>query len=139
MARQSRPHDRFMVQYKIGGSQKLASLPAGQRWVYVAGVLALAAQSPIRGALLLSDATFIDHRAIARAASVTPALATRALKSFRDLGMLERDKEFGFEIVHDFKVDNPDPPASSTEGERLRKREQRARALLRKHTAEGAR
>lgn len=126
-----------MVEYKIGGAPKLAALPTGQRWVYVAGVLALAAQSPIRGTLLLPDLSHADHRAIARAASVTPALAQKALKSFRDLGMLEPEEEFGFEVVHDFKVHNPDQPARSPEGERQRKREQRARAQLRERLKEG--
>lgn len=126
-----RPHDRFLVDYRIGANPKLATLPEKSRWVYVAGVLAIAAQSPIRGSLLLANGIPADEKVIARAASTSPAAARKALRSFRELGMLEPHDELeGVEHVHDFEVHNPPPPAHSTEGERLRKREQRMRQRL---------
>lgn len=125
-----RPYDRFMVANKIGADRQLRRVPAGQRWVWVAGVLALAAQSPIRGTLLLVDADPVTYKDIAEEASVTPALARKAVISFRTLGLLLPDDELGCDVVPNFDLYNPPPAARSTEGERIRKREQRARQRL---------
>ena len=54
--------DRFMVVNDIGTGRKLRRLPVVQRWTYVAGVLAIASQSPIRGALLIHDGEPGDDR-----------------------------------------------------------------------------
>jgi hypothetical protein len=129
-ARYERPYDKFMVAYKIGADRQLRRVPAQQRWVWVAGVLALAAQSPIRGALLLVDADPVMPKDVADEASVTVHLARKALASFRSLGLITPDDELGCDLVPNFNLYNPPPSSTSIEGERLRKREQRARQQL---------
>ena len=121
-----------MVAYGIGGDVDLALVPEGQRWVWVAGVLALAAQSPIRGHLLNKAAEPITSRDVAAAAGAKRALTLKALDHFRSRGMIVPDDELACEWVPNFKLYNFDPPSSSTEGERLRKREQRARQTIAK-------
>ncbi len=130
-----RPYDKFMVAYKIGADTQLRQLPEAQRWVWVAGVLALAAQAPIRGHLLDAKAVPITDEAIKAEASAKPSVARKALAAFRDLDLIQVDDELGCEWVPNFRLYNPMPPAKSKEGERLRKREQRAREriLSRRH------
>lgn len=127
-----------MVAYKIGADLQLRQVTPPQRWVWVAGVLALAAQSPIRGHLLDVKAIPVTEKAIADEASVMPRIARDALAAFRDLDLVQVDDELGCEWIPNFKLYNPDPSASSKEGERLRKREQRARERIRKRLAETA-
>lgn len=123
----SRKFDRFMVHIGIGTNRKLRRLPAVQRWVYVAGVLSLAAQSPIRGALLIADGEPATAEDIAEEATVPVKDARAALASLRRLGMLDRDSD-GVEWVHDWDRLNPDPkPSDSPEAARERKRQQRKR------------
>lgn len=119
--------DRFMCANNIGTNRKLRRLPVAQRWTYVAGVLALASQSPIRGALLITDGEPVTAEDVAEEATVSLAVATGALESFRKLGMLDRD-EHGIEWVHDWDKLNPSPkPSDSPDATRARKRDQRAR------------
>lgn len=119
--------DRFMVSNSIGTNRKLRRLPVTQRWVYVAGVLALASQSPIRGALLITDGEPVTAEDLAEEATVKLADARAALESFRRLGMLDRD-DHGIEWVHDWDTMNPSPkPSDSPDATRARKRAQRER------------
>ena len=119
--------DRFMCANNIGTNRKLRRLPVAQRWTYVAGVLALASQSPIRGALLITDGEPVTAEDVAEEATVSLSVATAALDSFRKLGMLDRD-EHGIEWVHDWDKLNPSPkPSDSPDATRARKRDQRAR------------
>jgi hypothetical protein len=125
-----------MVSYGIGGDVDLALVPEGQRWVWVAGVLALAAASPIRGHLLNRNTEPINSADIAAAAGAKRAIVLKALDHFRSRELIVRDDELGCEWVPNFKLYNPDPKASSTEGERLRKREQRARDRIRERLSQ---
>jgi hypothetical protein len=120
-----------MVANGIGGDVDLALVEEGQRWVWVAGVLALAAQSPIRGHLLNKAAEPITSLDIQKAANSKRAVTLKALDHFRTRALIVRDDELDCEWVPNFKLYNPDPKASSTEGERLRKRELRARQQIR--------
>ncbi len=127
----TREWDRFMISVEIGNNRKLSRLPAAQRWVYVAGVLAIAAKSPIRGALMIPPAERATIADVANQAGVTRTAARNTLERLRKLGMIESSEELGgIEVVHDWRVYNPGPPARSTEGERLRKASQRAREAL---------
>jgi hypothetical protein len=128
-----------MVAYKIGADLQLRSIPESQRWVWVAGVLALAAQSPIRGHLLDAKAMPVTDEAIKAEASAKPRVAREALAAFRDLDLIQVDAELGCEYVPNFKLYNPDPGASRVEGERLRKREQRARKRIADRRGQDAR
>src|SRR5207244_8772514 len=97
------------------------------RWAYVAGVRSLAAQSPIRGALLLTDQEHVTDQDIADEARISPRDAAAAMAKFRELGMLEAD-DHGVEWVHDWDQINPDPkPSDLPESTRQRKRAQRER------------
>lgn len=124
----SQAFDCFMVESRIGTNRKLRRLPVVQRWTFVAGVLALAAQSPLRGALLITDGVPVTAEDVAKEATVPVRDARAALGSLRELGMLELD-EHGVEWVHDWDTINPDPrPSDSREATRERKRRQRAKA-----------
>lgn len=124
----SQPFDRFMVAVDVGTNRKLRRLPVAQRWVYVAGVLALAAQSPWRGALLIALDEPATDDDVALQATVPVKDARAALTALRGLGMLERDED-GVEWVRDWDKMNPEPRASdSAEATRERKRLQRERA-----------
>ena len=123
----SRGFDRYMVQVGVGTNRKLRRLPVVQRWAYVAGVLSLAAQSPIRGALLIADGEPVTEQDVAEEATIPLRDAKAALASLRRLGMLDRDSD-GVEWVHDWDALNPDPkPSDSPEATRERKRKERAR------------
>lgn len=119
-----------MVAYAIGGDVDLALAPEGQRWVWVAGVLSLAAQSPIRGHLLNKAAEPLTSRDIAVAAGTKRALTLKALDHFRTRELIVPDDELECEWLPNFKLYNPDAKASETEGERQRKRAQRARQVI---------
>jgi hypothetical protein len=122
-----RQFDRYMVQIGIGTNRKLRRIPVAQRWAYVAGVLSLAAQSPMRGALLIADGEPVTDTDLAEEATIPVKDARAALASFRRLGMLEKDDQ-GVEWVHDWDSLNRDPkPSDSPEETRERKRRQRAR------------
>lgn len=123
----SRGFDRFMVSNAIGTNRKLRRLPVAQRWVYVAGVLSLASQSPIRGALLITDNEAVTAEDLAEEATVKVADAKAALKALRELGMLDTDDK-GVDWVHDWDAMNPAPrPSDSPDAARARKRDQRDR------------
>jgi hypothetical protein len=120
--------DRYMLQVGIGTNRKLRRLPVAQRWAFVAGVLSLAAQSPMRGSMLISDDEPVTPEDVAAEATIPLKDAKATLASLRRLGMLERD-EHGIEWVHDWDKLNPDPkPSDSPVATRERKRRQRAKA-----------
>jgi hypothetical protein len=122
--------DRFMVQVGIGTNRKLRRLPAVQRWAYVAGVLSLAAQSPMRGSMLIHDGEHATAQDVAEEATISLRDAGKALEAFRRFGMLERDEQ-GVEWVHDWDRLNPEPkPSDSPDATRERKRRERARQRL---------
>ena len=122
----SRAFSKFMVDVGIGTNRKLRRLPVGERWVYVAGVLAIAAQSPVRGSLLITDGEPATVADIAAEATVPTRLARQAIESLTRLGMLQLD-EYGVFWVHDWDKVNPEPkPSDSPVATRERKRKQRA-------------
>lgn len=121
----SRQFDRFMVDVAIGTNRKLRRLPVVERWVYVAGVLSIAAQSPMRGALLITDGEAATASDIAAQATVPVRHARSTLASLTRLGMLDEDAE-GVLWVHDWDKINPEPkPSDSPAATRERKRRQR--------------
>jgi len=125
--------DRFMVSNSIGTNRKLRRLPVAQRWIYVAGVLALASQSPIRGALLITDGEPVTAEDLAQEATVKLSDAKAALVSFRRFGMLDTDAD-GVDWVHDWDSMNKDPkPSDSPDATRARKRAQRNREREGRH------
>jgi hypothetical protein len=131
MATGEHRYDRFMVHVEIGHNNKLDQLPPAQRWVYVAGILAIASKSPIRGTLLIPPARVATEKDLARQANVTRGVARKAMDAAVELGLLEPSEDApGALHVHDWEIYNPAPRATSREGERLRKAARRARQRL---------
>jgi hypothetical protein len=126
----ARPYDKFMVAYRIGADAQLGEIRPEQRWVWIGGVLALAAQSPIRGHLLTAKVEPVTVAHVKKAAAVGTRLAAGSLDAFRDLDLIQVDEELGVEWVPNFTIYNPNPPKESVEGKRLRKRASRARQKL---------
>jgi hypothetical protein len=81
--------DSIMVRVEIGNSRKLRRLTPEQRWCVVAGVWCLAAKSPVRGYLLITDSVPVEVADVAAQAEVKPAVAKKTLEKMRRLGMLE--------------------------------------------------
>jgi hypothetical protein len=121
-----RAFHKFMVDEEIGRNLKLARLTHTERWCHVAGVLAIASKSPIRGCLLLGEerAETFD---IAKQADVPLKVAASAMTKLRDLGVLCWDDEYGCERVHDWDDWNPAPKRDATAAERQRRRRDRLR------------
>jgi len=109
--------DRFMVHVDIGTDEKLARLTDAERLCHIAGVLALAAKSPMRGWLLVGD-----HEAgpveIARRAGVSEKVARATIDKLASVGILTRDDELGCWQVHNWHRFNPDPKTDNTGAER---------------------
>lgn len=108
-----RAFDRFMVDVEIGRNLKLGRMTLQERWVFVAGVLPIAAKSPIRGLLLVGELPALSAD-IARQADASHRTTTSALRKLRDLGILETDSEHDCERVHDFEDWNPPPKTDKT-------------------------
>lgn len=124
----SRPKfDRLMLDVEIGGNLKLIGLTDSEFRAHVAGVLSIAAKSPIRGRLLIGDQPAgAEH--VAAQARVKPAVARSALAKLRSVGIVIPDLEFDCEQVHDFEAMNPAPKTDRTAAERQQRRRDRIRA-----------
>lgn len=120
--------DSIMVRVEIGGNRKLRRFTPEERWCVIAGVWALAAKSPIRGYLMISDKLPVEEQDIAEQAGVKAQTVRSTLKKMRDLGMLEVDSELEAEHVHDWHTHQAEPkPSETKDAWRKRKREQRER------------
>lgn len=124
--------DRFMVDVEIGRNLKVARLSPAERWVFVAGVLPIAAKSDVRGALMVGQLP-ADERDVARQADVPLSMARSAMKKLRELHVLTREGS-GPEWVHDFDEYNPPPKRDTTAAER----QQRLRDKRRDEAASNA-
>lgn len=118
--------DSIMVRVEVGGSRKLRRFSAEERWCVLAGVWALAAKSPLRGYLLITEKLPVEVEDIAEQAGVKVTTARSTLKKMRDLGMLEYDDELKAEHVHDWHQHQPEPKASESR-EAWRERQRRKR------------
>jgi hypothetical protein len=122
-----RAFDHFMVHTKIGGNRKLRRrLNPDERWCYVAGILAIAADSPIRGCLLIGAEPADDHD-LADTAGVSVKVARSTFDKLRALEMVVPDEELECERVHDFDEHNPEPKTDKTAAERMRRYRERLR------------
>lgn len=119
--------DRFMVDVENGGNLKLARLTDAEYRCHFAGVLPIAAKSPIRGCLLVGDspATAAD---IAFQARKPVKVAAAALVKLREVGILQHDAEYGCDRVHDFEEWNPPPKTDKTAAERQARRREKLKA-----------
>jgi hypothetical protein len=102
---------------EIGRNLKVARLKPQERWCMVAGVLAVAAKAPVRGALLIGLQR-ADAADIARQADVSKAMAAATLRKLRELGMLYEDEEIGAEVVRDWDEWQVEPRADANSARR---------------------
>lgn len=122
----SRGYDSMLVYARLGGDRKFRRLSPAERWCAVFGVWAIAAQSPVRGYLLITEDEPAAERDYATEANVALGVARSTVVKMRSLGMLELDPEMGAEHVHDWHEHQKDPkPSESKQAWRERKRQQR--------------
>lgn len=122
-----RSFDRFLIHTRIAGHRKVRRLKAIKdgRWCYVTGILGLAAESPERGVLLISEGVPATHKDIADHADVSVKVARATVAAALEVGLLY--EEGGVWIAHDWDDWNPAPRASDgREAQRERKRRSRA-------------
>jgi len=119
--------DRYMVKVGAGRHAKFARFTDGERVAYFLGVLSIAAQSPIRGYLLVGDHA-ADHTEIAQEAAVSKRTAQSTIDKLKKVGVLEHDDELGAWRVHDWSDVNPEPKKDATATERQRRHRDRLRA-----------
>lgn len=113
----TRKFDRFMVHVDIGTDEKLAGLTDSERLCHIAGVLALAAKSPIRGTLLVGDIEATTAH-IARRASVSTRVAASTMRKLQEAGVLVRNEEIGCWEVHRWDAWQVEPSADKTAARR---------------------
>ncbi len=105
-----------MLDHEVGRNLKLLRFTVPERWTYIAGIVALAAKSPDRGAMLIAENIPVTARDVAEQASTSVRVANETLRKARALGMLYM--EDGVERVHDFEELNPAPKRDETNAER---------------------
>jgi hypothetical protein len=119
-------YDSILVATTVGGNRKLRRMRPEHRWTVIAGVWALAGESPIRGYLLITEQEHVSDQDIAERAGVTLKVVRATLTQMRALAMLEWDENIRAEHVHDWHEHQPDPrPSDTREAWRDRKRRQR--------------
>jgi hypothetical protein len=106
-----------MVHVDIGTDEKLARLTDAERLCHIAGVLAIAAKSPVRGRLLVGE-----HQAgpveVARRAGVSTRVAKSTIDKLAAVGILVHDDEYECWRVHHWERFNPEPRNDPTNAER---------------------
>jgi 5-methylcytosine-specific restriction endonuclease McrA len=122
-----RLYDRFMVHTKIGSNRKLRRLKPNERWCHVAGVLAIAAESPTPGHLFIADGLPATDRDIAEHAGVSLAVARSTVEKLHELGILQMDEDGDCVFVHDWDEWNQPPKSDPGAAERMRRRRARLR------------
>jgi hypothetical protein len=118
--------DRYMVAVGAARHVKFRRLTVPERHAFFLGVLSLAAQSQIRGALLIGNLR-VEAEDVAAEADVPVRVARDAMRKLRAVGVLVEDREHDCEVVHDFDDYNPAPKTDRTAAERQQRRRDRVR------------
>lgn len=94
--------DHYLLHHGVGTDEKLAMLTDGEFRAHVAGVLALAHKSPMRGYLFVGE---IEAQPVhvARKAGVSERVAKSAVTKLRQVGVLVHDAEVGGWYVHNWE------------------------------------
>jgi hypothetical protein len=117
-----------MVHVNVGTDEKLATLTDSEFRCHVAGVLAIAAKSPVRGRLLVGEAA-AEAVHIARSAAVSKAVVYSCLAKLKDAGVLVYDEGLSCWAVHDFEgMDSASKP-DRTGAERARRYRDRRKTV----------
>lgn len=109
--------DKFMIHVDIGTDEKLAGFSDSERLCHIAGVLAVAAKSPLRGCLIVGDVEASPSH-IAKRSGVSARVATTTLRKLIEVGILIRDDDLGCLRVHNWERFNPAPKNDVTSAER---------------------
>lgn len=123
-----RDFDCFLLHTRAGTHKKLRRFSDSEWRCWVGGVLALAAESPVRGRLLIAEGVAATTDDIAGQAGVTRNVTEATLEKARALRMLLEDGEPG-EVIHDFDEWNPRPRRDRTAAERMRRHRARQRGI----------
>lgn len=100
----------FMLKNKIGNDVLLRRrFAVEERWCYVAGILGLAADSPVRGWLFVADQVAAEIADLGEAAGVPLRVAERTVEKAMRYGLIEQDAEFDCYWVPNFEKHNPQP------------------------------
>lgn len=118
--------DKFMVHVDIGTDEKLAHLTDTERLCHIAGVLAIAAKSPIRGRLLVGDME-AGAGQVGRRAGLSERVATSTIRKLVEVGVLVRDEEYDCWRVHNWERFNPEPRPDNTGADRQARYRERLR------------
>lgn len=123
-----RGFDCLMLHVGIGPNRKMRRLTDGEFRAFVAGVLPVAAESPVRGALLVARGEAAEAEDVAGLAGVATEVAASALAKLLKYGTLVEDPASGCVRVAQWEVFNPAPrPSEAREATRQRKQKQRQR------------
>jgi hypothetical protein len=118
----ARGYDHFMVHVDIGTEEKLATLTDSEFRCHFAGILPIAAKSPIRGCLIVGDvAAQPIHIAKRAGGKVTERVVKTTIHKLADVGVLIDDTDLGCWRVHNFDVHNPAPKKDTTAAERAKR------------------
>lgn len=109
--------DKFMIHVDIGTDEKLAGFSDSERLCHIAGVLAIAAKSPMRGCLVVGDLEATAEH-VARRAGVTARVAKSTMKKLTEAGILIYDDDLGCLRVHNWERFNPAPKKDTGNAER---------------------
>lgn len=127
-----------MLVLGAGRNRKFARLTDSERCAHFLGVLAIAAQSPIRGYLLVEGEMEAGAEEVASEAGVPVKVAESALAKLKRVGVLKRDGDQGAWWVHDWWEVNPEPRPDPTNAVRqANHRERRNGARNGPHNAPG--
>jgi hypothetical protein len=110
----------------MGTHAKLAALTDNEYRAHISGVLAIAAEAPVRGYLIVGEQP-AEPVHIARVAGVTERVAAAAVEKLKAVGILTFDVELEAWEVHDWLDHNPDPKRDVTAAERAKRYRERKR------------
>lgn len=111
-----RGFDRFFVANEIGVDRRMDRLTPAERWAFIAGVLATASKSPVRGALLIAPKVPATAQDIARQANVPVKVAHSAMEKLRDMEILVHEDESRVDVVlewDDWQVEPTSDPRAA--------------------------
>jgi hypothetical protein len=111
--------DRYFIRVGSGRDRKILRLSPAERLAWFVGVLDIAAESPVRGALLIADGEPATAEDVAITAGVTLRVARAALDKLHDLTLLE-DVD-GITFVRNWDDHQPERRHDPTAAERQRR------------------
>ena len=128
-----RKFTKYFLVIGAGRNAKFARLNDSERCAHFLGVLSIAAQSPIRGYLLVGEEE-AGAAEVASEAGVSEKVAASAIQKLAARGVLLRDEDHDCWRVHDWDDVNPPPKTDKTAAERQRRRRDKVKSSRNGHT-----